>query len=178
MVPETIEFCLWHEQDIKLALEAQTANPLRAISFGSTLAGSSGSRTKVSDPTSLQALRRIDALNYLDVPYGQLYGPAPKYNEKTKLYAADHRWQETFRLHYPGKWLRITVALKKYYLSEGNAIRDFFIRRYVDNEPWATTCKELAISRGKYFIMKAEVIHTGELFAVAYGAATVESMLR
>ena len=178
MVSETIEFCLWHEEDIKLALEAQTANPLHSVSFGGTLAGNGGSRTKVSDPTYVQALRRIEALGYLDVPYGPLYGRAPTYNEKTKLYAPDHRWQETFRLRYPGKWLRIVAALKSYFLSEENPLHDFFIRRYVDNEPWATTCKELAISRGKYFVMKAEVIRAGELYAVGYGAATVESMLR
>ena len=178
MITETIEFCLWHEQDIKLALEAQTANPLHGISFGSTLAGNGGSRTKVSDPTYVQALRRIDALGYLDVPYGPLYGRAPTYNEKTRLYAPDHRWQETFRLRYPEKWLRIVAALKSYFLSEDNRLHDFFVRRYVDNEPWATTCKELGISRGRYFVMRAAVVRAAELYAAAYGAATVESMLR
>ena len=178
MIVETIEFCLWHEEDIKLALEAQTANPLHGISFGSTLAGNGGSRTNVSDPTYVQALRRIDALGYLDVPYGPLYGRAPTYNEKTKLYAPDHRWQETFRLRYPGKWLRIVAALKSYFLSAENPLHDFFIRRYVDNEPWAKTCKELGISRGRYFVMRAAVIRAAELYAVGYGAATVESMLR
>ena len=122
MISETIEFCLWHERDIQLALENETGSVLHAVNYGSGLSGdgSGVKSSKVSDPTYMNALRRIEAVNCLSVPYGPLYGHSPKYNAETKLFAADRRWRENFTLHFPVKWLLVTASVKRYFLDEDN----------------------------------------------------------
>lgn len=180
MISETIEFCLWHERDIQLALENKTGTVLHAVNYGSGLSGdgSGVKSSKISDPTYVQALRRIEAVNYLNVPYGPLYGHSPKYNAETKLFAADRRWRETYNLRFPVKWLQVAASVKRYFLDEENPLHDFFERRYVLLERWEKSCDELKIKRNRYFVMRGEVIHAGELYAVGYGAVTVESILR
>ena len=180
MISETIEFCLWHERDIQLALENETGSVLHAVIHVSGLSGygSGVKSSKVSDPTYMNALRRIEAVNCLSVPYGPLYGHSPKYNAETKLFAADRRWRENFTLHFPVKWLLVTASVKRYFLDEDNRLHDFFNRRYILLERWEKSCEELKIKKSRYFIMRAEVIRAGELYAAGYGAATVESMLR
>ena len=179
MISETIEFCLWHERDIQLALENETGSVLHAVNYGSGLSGdgSGVKSSKVSDPTYMNALRRIEAVNCLSVPYGPLYGHSPKYNAETKLSAADRRWRENFTLHFPVKWLLVTASVKRYFLDEDNRLHDFFNRRYILLERWEKSCEELKIKKSRYFVMRAEVIRAGEIYAAGYGAANMESIL-
>ena len=174
MISETIEFCLWHEKDIKLALEERRDGARR----GGVTGGNGSGHMQVSDPTAIQAMRNIAVINVLDVPYGCLYGKAPVYNEKTGMYAPDRRWQETYRLRHPEKWLRVVVALKQRYLSDDCSLKDFFERRYIKKEDWKKTCEELKISRSMYYAMKGDVIRAGEVYAAGYGAASAGSILR
>ena len=173
MISETIEFCLWHEKDIKLALEERRDGARR----GGVTGGNGSGHMQVSDPTAIQAMRNIAVINALDVPYGRLYGKAPVYNEKTGMYAPDRRWQETYRLRHPEKWLRVVAALKQRYLSDTNSLHDFFERRYIKKENLKQTCSALHISRDVYYVMRAEVIRAGEVYAAGMGAASMGKIL-
>ena len=172
MVSDTIEFVLWHEKDILLALE-----DLRSGKRGGTTGGNGTGHMKVSDPTAIQAIRNVITTNFLIVPYGKMYGKAPVYNEKTGTYGCDTRWQETYHLRNPLKWLQVGKALKQRYLSDTNELHDFFERRYIKREYWKKTCKELNISRGMYYAMKAEVIRAGEVYAAGMGATSMDRIL-
>ena len=172
MISEIIEFCLWYEKEIQIAYAEKREGAARGVT-----GGNGSGHMQISDPTALQAIRNVAEINVLDVPYGPLYGKAPKYNEETGLYEKDKRWQDTYRLRYPLKWLRVTAALKKYYLNDNNTLRDFFERRYIKKENWKQTCSELHISRDIYYVMRAEVIRAGEVYAAGMGAASMGKIL-
>ena len=174
MISETLEFVLWYEREIYMAL----ADKREGNRQGGTTGGNGSGHVKVSDPTAIQAIRNVTQINVLDVPYGRLYGKPPVFNEKTGMYARDTRWQETYRLRNPVKWLQVGKALKQRYLSDTNDLHNFFERRYIKKEDWKKTCEELHISRGMYYAMKAEVIRAGEVYAAGCGAASMESILR
>jgi len=162
MVSETIEFCLWYEKDIRLAIQDARESARR----GGVTGGNGSGHMRVSDPTAVQALRAVQKINVLDIPYGMPYG-------------INKRWQETYRLRNPLRWLLVVGFLKKRYISDTkNPLHDFFERRYVKREDWQKTCKDLGITRSRYFIMKAEVIRAGEVYAAGCGAASMESILR
>ena len=173
MIAETIEFCLTHEKEIRLALEEVRDGANR----GGVTGGNGTGHMRVSDPTAIQALRRVAEINWIDVPYGPHYGQAPVVDKKTGLYGPDRRWQNTYRLRYPEKWLRVVVFIKKRYMDPGNRLHDFFVRRYVDNEPWQRTCRELGIGRGSYYAMRAEIHRAAEVYAVGCGACIAEDVL-
>ena len=107
MIADTIEFCLTHEDEIRLALEELRDGANR----GGVTGGNGTGHMRVSDPTAIQALRRVAEINWIDVPYGPYYGQAPIYNEKTGAYEPDRRWQNTYRLRYPEKWLRVVAFI-------------------------------------------------------------------
>ncbi len=160
MVSDMIEFCLWYEGDIRLAiLDAKNAGR------GGVTGGNGTGHMRVSDPTAVQALRAVQRLNALDIPYGAAIG-------------INKRWQNTYRLRNPEKWLLVVAFLKKHYLSDTNPLHDFFERRYIKKEEWEKTCKDLKIKRSRYFTMRAEVIHAGEVYAAGCGAASMETILR
>ena len=161
MITETIEFCLWYESDIKLALLDARHSARR----GGTTGGNGSGHMLVSDPTAVQALRSLRKINSLDIPYGTAIG-------------INKRWQNTRRLYNPAKWLLVVAFLKKRYLSEDNPLHDFFERRYIKKEEWQKTCDDLKIKRSRYFVMRAEVIRAGEVYAAGCGAASMESILR
>ena len=162
MVSETIEFCLWHEKDIRLAiLDAKYSR-----GRGGVTGGNGTGHMRVSDPTAVQAIRAVQKLNMLDVPYGTVIG-------------INKRWQNTYRLHNPEKWLLVTAFLKRRYLSDTeNQLHDFFERRYIKKEDRDKTIKDLKITYGRYYAMRAEVIRAGEVYAAGCGAASMDSILR
>ena len=125
MVSETIEFVLWYEREIYIAL----ADKGEGNRQGGTTGGNGSGHMKVSDPTAVQALRNLQEINVLDVPYGAAIG-------------LNKRWQETYRLRNPLKWLQVGKALKQHYLSDTNSLHEFFERRYIKKEDWKQTCKE------------------------------------
>ena len=161
MIADTIEFCLWYESDIKLALLDAKYSARR----GGVTGGNGSGHMRVSDPTAVQALRAVQKINVLDVPYGTAIG-------------LNKRWQNSRRLYNPARWLLVVSFLKKRYLSEDNPLRDFFEQRYIKKEEWQKTCKDLKIKRSRYFVMRADVIRAGEIYAAGCGAASMESILR
>lgn len=161
MITETIEFCLWYESDIKLALLDAKYSARR----GGTTGGNGTGHMRVSDPTAVQALRSLRKINSLEIPYGTAIG-------------LNKRWQNTRRLYNPERWLLVVSFLKNRYLSDDNPLRDFFERRYIKKEEWQKTCEDLGIKRSRYFVMKAEVIRAGEVYAAGCGAASMESILK
>ena len=90
MVSDTIEFCLWYEKDIRLAIQDARESARR----GGVTGGNGSGHMRVSDPTAVQALRALRKLNVLDIPYGMPYG-------------INKRWQETYRLRNPLRWLLV-----------------------------------------------------------------------
>ena len=160
MISETIEFVLWYERDILMAIADVRSSNRR----GGTTGGNGSGHMKVSDPTAVQALRNLQDINVLDVPHGPAIG-------------INKRWQTTYRLRNPLKWLQVGNALKQRYLSDTNNLHDFFNRRYIKKEDWKKTCEELHISRSMYYAMKAEVIRAGEVYAAGMGAAPVGKIL-
>lgn len=174
MVSETIEFVLWYEADVRAAY----ADKRSCFQRGGITGGNGSGHMQVSDPTAVQALRNIQHIHVLDVPYGPFYGKRPVDDPEKEFYPQDKRWQLTFKLHHPEKWLKVANSLKKYYLSDRNSLRDFFTRRYLKHEAWSKTCEELKISRGMYYAMRADVIRAGELYASACNAASVNVILK
>ena len=160
MVSETIEFVLWYEREIYIAL----ADKGEGNRQGGTTGGNGSGHMKVSDPTAVQALRNLQEINVLDVPYGAAIG-------------LNKRWQETYRLRNPLKWLQVGKALKQHYLSDTNSLHEFFERRYIKKEDWKQTCKELHISKDIYYVMRADVIRAGEVYAAGMGAASTKKIL-
>ena len=160
MITETIEFCLWYESDIKLALLDAKYSARR----GGTTGGNGTGHMRVSDPTAVQALRSLRKINSLEIPYGTAIG-------------LNKRWQNTRRLYNPERWLLVVSFLKNRYLSDDNPLRDFFERRDIKKEEWQKTCEDLGIKRSRYFVMKAEVIRAGEVYAAGCGAASMERIL-
>ncbi len=161
MIADTIEFCLWYEPDIKLALLDAQYSARR----GGVTGGNGSGHMRVSDPTAVQALRALQKINVLDVPYGTAIG-------------LNKRWQNTYRLRNPEKWLLVVAFLKKHYLSEDNPLHDFFERRYIKKEDREKTIKDLKIKYSRYYAMRADVIRAGEVYAAGCGAASMESILR
>ena len=161
MIVDTIEFCLWYEKDIRLAIQDARESARR----GGTTGGNGTGHMQVSDPTAVQAIRAVQKLNVLDIPYGMPYG-------------INQRWQETYKLRNPAKWLLVVAFLKKRYLSDRNPLHDFFERRYIKREDREKTIKELGITYGRYYAMRADVIRAGEVYAAGCGAASMESILR
>ena len=173
MIADTIEFCLTHENEIRLALEEKKDGANR----GGVTGGNGSGHMRISDPTAIQALRRVAEIVWIDVPYGPYYGTAPVCDKETGIYGPDRRWQNTYRLRYPEKWLRVVAAIKKRYMEPGNRLHNFFVRRYVENEAWQKTCKETGISRGTYYVMRAEIHRAAEVYAVGCGAVKAEDVL-
>ncbi len=161
MIAGTIEFCLWYEQDIRLAI----LDAKYCAGRGGVTGGNGTGHMRVSDPTAVQALRAVQEINVLDVPYGTPIG-------------INKRWQNTYRLRNPAKWLLVVEYLKRRYLSDDCSLKDFFERRYIKKEHWKDTCKALNISRAIYYAMKADIIRAGEVYAAGCGAASMESILR
>lgn len=161
MITETIEFCLCYESDIKLALLDAKYSARRVGTTG----GNGTGHMRVSDPTAVQALRSLRKINSLEIPYGTAIG-------------LNKRWQNTRRLYNPERWLLVVSFLKNRYLSDDNPLRDFFERRYIKKEEWQKTCDDLKIKRSRYFVMRADVIRAGEIYAAGCGAVSMESILR
>ncbi|SDC69989.1 hypothetical protein SAMN04487864_11545 [Succiniclasticum ruminis] len=162
MIADTIEFCLWYEQDIRLAI----LDAKNSAGRGGVTGGNGTGHMRVSDPTAVQALRAVQKLNVLDVPYGTAIG-------------INKRWQNTYRLRNPAKWLLVVAFMKRRYLLDTeNPLHDFFERRYIKKEDWQKTCKDLQIKRSRYFVMRAEVIRAGEVYAAGCGAASMENILK
>jgi len=142
-----IEFCFSNYGSIKNAIEEKRLDP-----GGATITGGNGTgHSRISDPTAIKALRNVSELSCVTVFYG----------------ASIQGERDFIRIRRPETWLKVIDDTKKAFL--GKPQLGIALRKYEQHEDWQQTCKELRISRGKYYAMLNDVLHQAELFAVAYG---------
>lgn len=143
---ELIEFVLMHVEDIRGAVVCAKIDDKRNGTGG----GSGHSR--VSDPTANKAIRNILNLPVVYVEYGPLV-----------CGKRDGR-----KMKHPEKWLRVAEQTAKYYLNNPR-MAEFYRRRYIVQEDWKRTCKDLGIYKNLYYVMKSDVIRFAALSAVGSG---------
>ena len=144
---EMIEFVLMYTADIEQAVQDSRVD----TGAKDDARGSRGS--KRSDPTAVNAIRNAMEVPVVHIVYG------------AKI--AGRR--EMKRVRHPEKWLKMAHDVRAYY-KEHARLKNFFSSRYDECEDWRSACTRLGISKDTYYEMRADVLHTAELYAVYRGA--------
>ena len=147
---ETIEFVLYHTDEIKRAIAEKRLDPClpRSIGHGS----------KISDITAAAAITNIS-----DVPAVVVgYGPKINGNGNTQV------------VKRPEMWLKVVEYLSEIYA--GKLTEEIIHRRYRQGESQQETCQALGISRDIYFAYRRDWLRAAELYAVGTGLLPYKRM--
>ena len=147
---ETIEFVLYHTDEIKRAIEEKRLDPC--------LPKSIGHGSKISDITATAAITNISDVPAVVVGYG------PKINGSGN----------TQVIKRPEMWLRVVEYLSEIYA--GKLTEDIIKRRYRQGESQQETCQALGISRDIYFAYRRDWLRAAELYAVGTGLLPYKRM--
>lgn len=149
-----IEFVLRHPAEIAKQIDYKR----QETTGGGHTGGGSSNHSYVSDPTALQAIRQVEPVHVIQVPYGATVAGK----------------RESYTLHAPEKWLIVESATRQHYLHSGNhTVVEIYRRRYQIGgeygEPWRVSCAQLAISRGYYYTVQRDIIRYAGLYAAGIG---------
>ena len=137
---ETIEFVLYHTDEIKNAIAEKRLDPC--------LPKSIGHGSKISDITATAALTNISEVPCVVVGYGARING----NGNAQV------------IKRPEQWLRVVDYLSEIYANK--LTEDIIKRRYKNGESQQDTCKALGISRDIYFAYRKDWLRAAELYAV------------
>ena len=152
-----IEFVLRNRDPIEQCVREARLDRLARDGGGDNNTGG-GKPSRISDPTSEQALRLVEPIQFVHVPYGP--------------YLRGKRDEKYLRL--PEKWLKVEKLTREFYTREGQEknVREVYQRRYMTGEygeNWEITCSKLSISRGIYYAIVHDVVRFAGLYAAGLG---------
>lgn len=142
---ELIEFCFYHEQEIKQAVYEK-----RNDGCAPKTGGGNG-HCKISDTTANKAITNVMPVGVVLVEYGVAY------NGK----------RDTVALRNPEQWLKVIQWTKDQY--EGGQRGEIIKARYVDSERRYLTSARLGISPQLYSVMLTDVLSFAEGLAMGMG---------
>ena len=148
-----IEFVLRHADDIKRCVDEKKLDS--GTSRGNSVGGG---RSRISDPTAMQALHKIAPVGFIHCPYG----------------AAINGGRDEKYIYLPEKWLIVEKTTKDFYTrdTEKEAVREIYRRRYLQGEygeRWEITCAKLNVSKGWYYAVVHDIIRFAGLYAAGLG---------
>ena len=148
-----IEFVLRNADRIQKCVDEKKVDP--GVSRDNNVGGG---RSRISDPTAMQALHRVESVGFIHCPYG------PAINGK----------RDTRYIRCPEKWLIIEKMTREFYTrdAEKELVREVYQRRYLQGEygeRWEITCAKLKISRTWYYSLVHDVIRFAGLYAAGMG---------
>lgn len=132
-VNKTIEFCFAHRETILRIVTETKKDPGR----GKT--GGTAGTAKRSDPTCIKAMRNLEEVSCVEVPYGAFL------NGK----------QDIFTLHDPERWVKATDMTLAYF--RGKLQAKLIVARYKEGRSREDICTELCISRTTYHVLQNDV---------------------
>ena len=141
-VNKTIEFCFTHRKEILRLIDEAKKDSGR----GKT--GGNAGNSKRSDPTCIKAMRNLEEVKCIDIPYGSFL------NGK----------QDVYTLHYPERWLKAADMTLDHY--RGKLQAKLIESRYMNGRSREEICNELCFSRATYHVLQNDV------FCFATGVAT------
>ena len=148
-----IEFVLRHADQIRKCVEEKKLD-----SGAGHDNNVGGSHSRISDPTSAQALHKVEPVGFIHCPYG------PAINGK----------RDTRYIKLPEKWLTVERLTKDFYTrdAEREVVREIYTRRYLQGEygeRWEITCAKLKVSKTLYYVVVHDVIRFAGLYAAGLG---------
>lgn len=143
---ELIEFCFYHEQNIKQAVYEKRMDGCTPKTGG----GTSG-HCRISDTTANKAINNVTPLQVVLVEYGTAY------NGK----------RDTFALRHPEQWLKVVKYTREHYQNTTRG--DVFQARYDNGEKRCTTAQRLGISPQLYSVMLTDILSFAEGLAIGMG---------
>jgi hypothetical protein len=140
---ETIEFVLYHTDEIRRAIAEKRLDPCLPRTIGHS--------SKISDITAAAAITNISDVPCVVIGYG----------------AKINGQGNTQVVKRPEMWLRVVKYLDEIYA--GKLTEEIIKRRYAQGESQRETCKALGISRDIYFAYRRDWLRAAELYAVGTG---------
>lgn len=145
-----VEKMFWYYKRVKQAVDEYRAE-IGYYQSGNKTGGAPTSHAFVSDPTASLAMRRSAVIGKVvinaDTPYEDV-------------------------IARPEDWLYIVEHTLAYFADE-ELVGDVLRRRYLENEPMATTCIELGIKKDKYYKLNEIGIRYARECAIQIGLVRV-----
>lgn len=160
-IDSLIEFVLRNSDRIKKCVEIKR---IEKSGTGGHTEGGAPSKNKISDPTAMQAIMRVEPIFYIYCPYG--------------AYINGRRDERYIRC--PEKWLEVEEKTKRHYTADRGTIeeknrqkiKEIYKRRYLMGEygeKWDKTCGDLNISHGFYYAVVHDIVRFAGLYAAGIG---------
>ncbi len=147
-VNKTIDFCFRYRTNIEQAIAEKRLDP------GISKTGGSSGNALRSDPTCNVALRDVDEIECVEVPYGAAIGAQ----------------RDVFTLRHPERWLKATKMTEMYYSGklQGQLIHDKY-RLSLDQK---AICCNLNIGKSLYFVLQNDIFCFATGVAAGLGLVT------
>jgi len=151
---EFIELVLLNRRQLEKAIKQKRRDPSHAMK-DPTLRGKHSDRS-VSDPTAAEAIRNLDPLDVVYLPYGA---------------RVDGRQTDFHAVYQPERWASVAMSTERYFTVRQPyaSARNFYHARYVLGEHWRVTCAKMGFRRSQYFSLRWIVILTAANYAVSCG---------
>lgn len=141
-----IEFCLAHRPAIAYYIEERRKDP------GNGKVGGTAGMAFRSDPTSQCALRNLNEVGCVEIPYGIFT------NGK----------QDIFTLRYPERWLKVIDYTEAFY--QGKLQAKLIQAKYRECKSREQICEELNIGKSLYFVVQNDIFCFAAGVAIGLGA--------
>jgi len=155
-----IEFVLRNASTIKKCVEIKK---VESVNGGGHTGGGTTGHSRISDPTALEAIRKVEPVLFIHCPFGAVLNGR-----------RDERY-----IKYPEKWLRVEEITRNFYTRErddedlkSKMVKEIYTRRYLQGEygeKWNITCTNLKISHGIYYSVVRDIIRFAGLYAAGLG---------
>lgn len=139
-VNKLIDFCFRYRGNIEQAIREKRLDP------GTPKTGGCGGNALRSDPTCQKALKEIEEIECVEVPFGASIGS-----------------REVFTLRHPERWLRVVELTESYYA--GKLQGQLLHKKYSESLDQRSICCDLNIGKSLYFVMQ------NDIFCFATGVA-------
>lgn len=151
-----IEFVLRNREPIEQCVREARIDRLSRTGNDKNTGG--GKPNHISDPTAAEALKLVEPIQFVHVPYG--------------AYLRGRRDEKFIRL--PEKWLKVEKLTREFYTREGQTkhVKGIYKRRYMNGEygeRWEITCNKLNISRTIYYAVVHDIVRFAGLYAAGMG---------
>ena len=148
-----IEFVLRHAEQIQKCVDAKKLDS--GTGHDNNVGGS---HSRISDPTSVQALHKLEPIGFIHCPYGPMINGT----------------QDARYIELPEKWLTVERLTREFYTrdAENKFVREIYCRRYLQGEygeKWEITCVKLNIRKAMYYAAVHDIVRFASLYAAGMG---------